>query len=122
MTTLRTVRVAAVQATPVVLDAAGTVNKAVELIGDAASRGAELVVFTASQKPCTSRAGPDNRHVRASGLVERPQQMHCPVQVQARRLIDVSVAVPFRDARARAENVGGLPVDAGRLLGTRART
>lgn len=54
MTTLRTVRVAAVQATPVVLDAAGTVNKAVELIGDATSRGAELVVFTASQKPCSA--------------------------------------------------------------------
>ena len=58
MTTLRTVRVAAVQATPVVLDAAGTVNKAVELIGDAASRGAELVVFTASRKPCGERRAP----------------------------------------------------------------
>jgi nitrilase len=37
--------VAAVQATPVILDAAATIDKAVELIGDAASRGAELVVF-----------------------------------------------------------------------------
>jgi nitrilase len=45
MTVLRSVRVAAVQATPVVLDAAATIAKAVELIGDAASRGAELIVF-----------------------------------------------------------------------------
>ncbi|MEP6667157.1 MAG: carbon-nitrogen hydrolase family protein [Nocardioidaceae bacterium] len=45
MTVLRTVRVAAVQATPVVLDAAATVDKAVGLIADAAARGAELVVF-----------------------------------------------------------------------------
>jgi nitrilase len=45
MTVLRSIRVAAVQATPVVLDARATVDKAVELIGDAASRGAELVVF-----------------------------------------------------------------------------
>src|SRR3954447_570737 len=45
MTVLRSVRVAAVQATPVVLDARGTIDKAVELIGDAASRGAELIVL-----------------------------------------------------------------------------
>jgi nitrilase len=45
MTVLRSVRVAAVQATPVVLDAAATIDKAVELLGDAASRGAELIVF-----------------------------------------------------------------------------
>jgi predicted amidohydrolase len=45
MTVLRSVRVAAVQATPVVLDAGATLAKTVELIGDAASRGAELIVF-----------------------------------------------------------------------------
>jgi nitrilase len=40
-----TVRVAAVQATPVVLDAKASVDKAVELIGDAATQGAALVVL-----------------------------------------------------------------------------
>lgn len=41
----RTVRVAAIQATPVLLDAEATVQKAVALIGEAAGQGAELVVF-----------------------------------------------------------------------------
>jgi nitrilase len=42
---LATVRVAAVQATPVILDAEATVDKAVRLIGDAAEQGARLVVL-----------------------------------------------------------------------------
>jgi nitrilase len=42
---LRSVRVAAVQATPVILDAPRTVEKTVRLIGEAASEGAELVVL-----------------------------------------------------------------------------
>src|SRR3954464_10360071 len=42
---LRTVRVAAVQATPVVLDAEACVDKAVALLGDAAGAGAELAVL-----------------------------------------------------------------------------
>ena len=41
----REVRVAAVQATPVVLDAEASIAKAVELIGEAAAGGAELVVL-----------------------------------------------------------------------------
>ena len=45
MTELGTVRVAAVQATPVVLDADATVDKCVELIGKAAADGAQLVAF-----------------------------------------------------------------------------
>jgi nitrilase len=42
---LGTVRVAAVQATPVVLDAEATVDKAIRLLGEAADDGAQLVVF-----------------------------------------------------------------------------
>jgi nitrilase len=42
---LATVRVAAVQATPVILDAEATVEKAVRLIGEAADDGARLVVL-----------------------------------------------------------------------------
>jgi nitrilase len=45
MTELRTVRVAAVQATPVILDGPASVRKAVDLIGRAAAEGAELVVL-----------------------------------------------------------------------------
>jgi predicted amidohydrolase len=45
MTELKTVRVAAVQATPVILDAEATVSKTVELIGEAAADGAQLVVL-----------------------------------------------------------------------------
>jgi nitrilase len=45
MTELRTVRVAAVQATPVVLDAEATVDKACRLLGEAAAEGAELAVL-----------------------------------------------------------------------------
>jgi predicted amidohydrolase len=43
--TFGTVRVAAVQATPVVLDAEATVDRVVELLDEAADDGAELVVF-----------------------------------------------------------------------------
>jgi nitrilase len=45
MATFGTVRVAAVQATPVVLDADATVDKACRLIGDAADQGAQLAVL-----------------------------------------------------------------------------
>lgn len=45
MTTFGTVRVAAVQATPVVLDAEATVERAIQLVVEAADRGADLVVF-----------------------------------------------------------------------------
>jgi nitrilase len=43
--TFETVRVAAIQATPVVLDAEATVEKACELLGRAASEGARLAVL-----------------------------------------------------------------------------
>jgi nitrilase len=45
MTAFATVRVAAVQATPVLLDADATIDKAVRLVGDAAAAGAGLVVL-----------------------------------------------------------------------------
>jgi nitrilase len=45
VTDFRSVRVAAVQATPVILDAPATVEKALDLIGEAAADGAELVVL-----------------------------------------------------------------------------
>lgn len=45
MTELRTIRVAAIQATPVILDAEGCVDKAVRLLGEAAAAGAELAVL-----------------------------------------------------------------------------
>src|SRR5437879_932610 len=45
MTTFTSVRVAAVQATPVILDAERSVAMAVELIGRAAESGAGLVVL-----------------------------------------------------------------------------
>src|SRR5436190_21924171 len=45
MTTFETVRVAAVQATPVILDAEASVEKAVSLLGDAANEGVQLAVF-----------------------------------------------------------------------------
>ena len=45
MTILRTVRVAAIQATPVILDAEATVAKGTRLLGEAAEAGAELAVL-----------------------------------------------------------------------------
>jgi nitrilase len=45
MTTFETVRVAAIQATPVVLDADATIDKAIGLLEDAAETGAQLAVL-----------------------------------------------------------------------------
>src|SRR5262245_50419421 len=45
MTAFQTVRVAAIQATPVVLDAGASVTKAVGLLGEAAAAGAQLAVL-----------------------------------------------------------------------------
>ena len=45
MAGFETVCVAAVQATPVILDAEATIDKAIDLLGEAADAGATLVVF-----------------------------------------------------------------------------
>jgi nitrilase len=45
MVGFETVRVAAVQATPVILDVEATIDKVIELLGEAADRDARLVVF-----------------------------------------------------------------------------
>jgi len=45
VTAFPTVRVAAIQATPVILDAEATVEKAVRLLGEAAAQGAQLAVL-----------------------------------------------------------------------------
>jgi nitrilase len=45
MTEFRTVKVAAIQATPVILDADATTDKAVRLLGEAADQGAQLAVL-----------------------------------------------------------------------------
>ncbi len=45
MAAFETVRVAAVQATPVILDLDATIDKVIDLMGEAAARGAALVVF-----------------------------------------------------------------------------
>src|SRR3954468_4439558 len=45
MATFETVRVAAIQATPVILDADATIDKAVELLGAAADDGVQLAVL-----------------------------------------------------------------------------
>jgi nitrilase len=57
VTEFRTVRVAAVQATPVILDAPATVEKAVDLIGKAAADGAELVVLPETFVPLYPSGG-----------------------------------------------------------------
>jgi len=62
MSALRTVRVAAVQATPVILDAEATVAKAVRLIEEAAGRGAELVALPETFVPLY----PSNAWARAA--------------------------------------------------------
>ena len=57
MAEFRTVRVAAVQATPVILDAAATVEKAVGLIEEAAADRAELVVLPETFVPLYPSGG-----------------------------------------------------------------
>ena len=62
MTVLRTVRVAAIQATSVILDAEGSVAKAARLLGEAADAGAELAVLP----ECFISLYPSNAWAKAS--------------------------------------------------------
>src|SRR3954451_10724192 len=73
---MRTVRVAAIQATPVILDAEACVAKAIRLIEDAAGQGAELAVLPETFIPLY----PSNRWARGaaafSGWDELWERMH----------------------------------------------
>src|SRR3954449_8909562 len=63
MTSFDTVRVAALQATPVILDVEGTIEKAERLLGEAADEGARLAVLPecfVSLYPSGSWAGSTN--------------------------------------------------------------
>src|SRR5918993_3579200 len=74
MNELRSVRVAAAQATPAILDAEGSVAKAVELIERAAGEGAELVVLPETfipLYPSQAWAAPAASFSRMEGLWER---------------------------------------------------
>ncbi len=62
MTVLRSVRVAAIQATPEILDAEGSVAKAARLLGEAADAGAELSVLP----ECFVSLYPSNAWAKAS--------------------------------------------------------
>jgi nitrilase len=62
MTVMRSVRVAAVQATPEILDAEGSVAKAARLLGEAADAGAELAVLP----ECFISVYPSNAWAKAS--------------------------------------------------------
>jgi nitrilase len=62
MTVLRSVRVAAIQATSEILDAEGSVAKAVRLLGEAADAGAELAVLP----ECFVSLYPSNAWARAA--------------------------------------------------------
>ena len=72
MNELATVRVAAVQATPVILDAEATVEKAARLIGEAAAQGARLIVLPETFVPLYpsnswARGAAPSEHVLALG-------------------------------------------------------
>src|SRR5919106_5321061 len=73
---MRTVRVAAIQATPVIMDAEATVAKVGALLGDAAAQGAELAVFPETFVPLY----PSNRWARGaagfSGWDELWERLH----------------------------------------------
>src|SRR3954447_24990060 len=77
-----TVRVAAIQATPVILDAEGCIDKAVALLGEAAADGAQLAVLPevfVSLYPSNAWAGDAGRFGGFDELWERMWQQSVDV-------------------------------------------
>ena len=98
MTVLRSVRVAAIQATPEILDAEASVAKAARLLGEAADAGAELAVLP----ECFVSLYPSNAWAQGVGLVRR-----------LRRAVGADVAELGRRPRAAGRRArGGLPTRA----------
>ncbi|HEY6691592.1 MAG TPA: carbon-nitrogen hydrolase family protein [Solirubrobacteraceae bacterium] len=93
---LRTVRVAAIQATPVILDAEATVAKAVALLGEAAGQGAELAVLPETFVPLY----PSNRWAKGasafSGWDELWERLHANAVEVPGPLVDELAAAAER--------------------------
>jgi aliphatic nitrilase len=110
---LRTVRVAAIQATPVILDAEATVAKAVRLLGEAADQGAELAVLPETFVPLY----PSNRWAKGasdfSGWDELWERLHAnAVDVPGPLVDELSAAAERHDIHAVVginERDGGSP-------------
>jgi predicted amidohydrolase len=93
---LRTVRVAAIQATPVILDAEASVGKAVALLGEAAGQGAELAVLPETFVPLY----PSNRWAKGasafSGWDELWERLHANAVEVPGPLVDELAAAAER--------------------------
>ena len=89
---MRTVRVAAIQATPVILDAEASVEKAIRLIEKAAEQGAELAVLPETFVPLY----PSNRWAKGAagfgGWDELWERLHANAVDVPGPLIDQLVA------------------------------
>jgi predicted amidohydrolase len=110
MTSFETVRVAAVQATPVILDADACVAKAARLIGEAAAEGAQLVVLPETFVPVY----PSNAWARQSASFSGSDELwerlwansvdvpgpHVDALVEACRAHDVLCAVGINEREA----------------------
>ena len=89
MATFETIRVAAIQATPVVLDAEASIDKAVDLIGEAAREGAQLAVLPETFVPVY----PSNAWARQAAAFSGSDELW-------ERLWQNSVDVPGRSSTA----------------------
>jgi nitrilase len=93
---LRTVRIAAIQATPVILDAEASVEKVVRLMGEAAAQGAELAVLPETFVPLY----PSNRWAKGasdfSGWDELWERLHANAVDVPGPLVDELVAAAER--------------------------